>query len=236
MPLQWETYPSPQPGLRGPRALATTNLQPRLCFPTTPDPLASGPLHKWSPLTGVPFPCSLLDTFLLGFRYSSGICPLRKPSAALRWTGASSEIRSHLRCLRNSAQTGLSAWRRQEWRGRKWLPDVDFTLIRRGHWEQSLGHEEHMGLAHFSLSSLTSLAPRGRQWGWDSTGSGGSHSPSWPLHPSFFLLNSHSLRESSQVLLICVLASSGEGRATGHLKKEDKPNGPHSVPGTVLNP
>lgn len=42
--------------------------------------------------------------------------------------------------------------------------------------------------------------------------------------------------EPGQVLLICVLASSGGGMATGHLKKEDKPNGPHSVLGTVLNP
>lgn len=70
--------------------------------------------------------------------------------------------KSHLCCLRNSAQTGLRARRRRERPGRKWVPDVDFTLIRLGRWEQSLGHEEHMGLARSSLSSPTSQAPHGR--------------------------------------------------------------------------
>lgn len=80
------------------------------------------------------------------------------------WGGQGSPLSSgsHLCCHIAHRQTGLSAQRQREWPGWKWFPDVDFTLIRLGCWEQSLGHKEHMGLAHSSLSSSTSPAP-----GWE---------------------------------------------------------------------
>ena len=54
-------------------------------------------------------------------------------------------------------QTGLAARRRREWPGRRWVPDVDFTPICLGRWEQSLGHREHMGLT--SVLSFISCLP-----------------------------------------------------------------------------
>lgn len=57
---------------------------------------------------------------------------------------------------------------------------------------------------HFHLLPPQPLG--GRQYGQDSPGLGGSHSSSWPLHPSFPALNSHSLEELSKILLIYVLA------------------------------
>lgn len=57
---------------------------------------------------------------------------------------------------------------------------------------------------HFHLLPPQPLG--GRQYSQDFPGLGDSHSPSWPLHPSFSALNSHSLGELSKILLIYVLA------------------------------